>query len=149
MKTIMDKMYKCFDPYSITAGIGPMSDEELSVVMDNSRYLTGVAVSGYNGADVDLDGTSQNMNMAKSNTLPFINIDNQAGNMRGEVYCIASFDTLFCTAFGKPLSCKLCFLVCVLTVSGTMKKQKITIQVMSMISYDSKHNKINLKSTVF
>ena len=72
--------------YFVTAGIGPMSDEELSVVMDNSRYLTGVAVSGYNGADVDLDGTSQNMNMAKSNTLPFINIDNQAGNMRGEMY---------------------------------------------------------------
>ena len=72
--------------YFVTAGIGPMSDEELSVVMDNSRYLTGVAVSGYNGADVDLDGTSQNLNMAKSNTLPFINIDNQAGNMRGEMY---------------------------------------------------------------
>ena len=72
--------------YFVTAGIGPMSDEELSVVMDNSRYLTGVAVSGYNGADIDLDGTSQNMNMAKSNTLPFINIDNQAGNMRGEMY---------------------------------------------------------------
>ena len=64
-----------------------MSDEELSVVMDNSRYLTGVAVSGYNGADVDLDGTSQNLNMAKSNTLPFINIDNQAGNMKGGMYC--------------------------------------------------------------
>ena len=92
--------------YFVTAGIGPMSDEELSVVMDNSRYLTGVAVSGYNGADVDLDGTSQNLNMAKSNTLPFINIDNQTGNMRGEMYYCNFFrDTLFCAAFGKPLSC--------------------------------------------
>lgn len=72
------------------AGIGPMSDEELSTVMDNSRYLSSVAVAGYNGADIDLDGVTHNKNLNKSNTLTFINIDNEEGNMAGGLHTTVS-----------------------------------------------------------
>lgn len=136
--------------YFVTAGIGPMSDEELSVVMDNSRYLTGVAVSGYNGADVDLDGTTQNMNLAKSNTLPFINIDNQAGNMRGEMYCsFLRYFVLCCIWEAAKLLLIVFSCLCSYHVCDNDKRKKDYIRVMLIISYDSKHIRINLKGTVF
>ena len=65
-------------------GIGPMSDDRLSIILDYSRYLTGIAVSGYGAADVDYDGITQYENIPKSNSLTLINIDDERGNMIGK-----------------------------------------------------------------
>ena len=53
----------------------------MSIVLDSSRYLTGIAVSGYSGADVDNDGVTEYQNLEKSNTLALVNIDYLPGNM--------------------------------------------------------------------
>ena len=68
-----------------------MPEDELSIVLDSSRYLTGIAVSGYSGADVDMDGVTEYQNLEKSNTLSLVNIDDLPGNMNGG-YIIWKFE---------------------------------------------------------
>lgn len=65
-----------------------MSDEELSVVLDNTRYLSGVAVSGYNSMrenNFSSNSLEYATNIEKSNTMTFINIEDQPGNMLGRL----------------------------------------------------------------